>query len=73
MTRTGPRAISLENHTKKKSRMRAVRLHPTCPEKAVRSHKESVRTRNFEFKMSDSYSEDYSESKKYLAWLNFTF
>ena len=28
---------------------------------------------NFEFKMSDSYSEDYSESKECPACLNLTF
>ena len=62
--------------------MRAVRLHLTGPEKAVRPHWKSVRTRdcramefetigfdNLEFKMSDSYSEDYSDSKEYPATL----
>ena len=38
MTRTDPRAISLENHMKKKSGMRAVRLALAGPEKAVRPY-----------------------------------
>ena len=70
---------------KKKSRIRAVRRDLAGPEKAVRPYEKSVRTRdcremefetigfnNFEFKMSDSCSEDYSESKEYPSCLNVT-
>ena len=38
MTRTAPRAISLENHKKKSSRVRAVRVEVIGPEKRVRPY-----------------------------------
>ena len=83
MTRTDLRAISLENHTRKKvpyegrtpssNRARKSRTAPlekrTDPRLPCDGLDETTGFDNLQFKMSDSYSEDYSESKEYPATL----